>query len=396
MAGSNPVAGADPLHEAGPQLDLSKPAGARSFDLVADAIADGLLGVEAADKVIRTLSPVVESVDPDLLATATATLITESGDLNADEVGAMARGVRDTLDRAGVADREAFLRSKRSLKRGTVTDGLRHVSLVLDPESDVLLLGAIDTLMSPRLGGPRFRDQDDKAAANQLLEDPRSNEQIALDLLVDLVTAGVNANPARMPGATGPAVRVTMTADELVSKVTKHTGAATSPTEDTIHRSGEANGVAIIDGHPELVSASTARRYLCNQGALPIVLSGESVPLDLGRTKRLFSSAQRVALAIRDRGCRWPECDRPPSWTESHHINEYQHGGRTDLKDGVALCRRHHLLLHNNGWQILRREHPREHSREHNDPVYWLKPPKALDPTQTLIPAPAKGAPLRP
>jgi hypothetical protein len=316
----------------------------------------------------------------------------------------MARGVRDTLDRAGVADREAFLRSKRSLKRGSVTDGLRHVSLVLDPESDVLLMGAIDTLMSPRLGGPRFRSKDDNAAANQLLDDPRTNEQIALDLLVDLVTAGVNANPARMPGAAGPAVRITMTADELVRKVSEHAGADTGQTEDTMHGSGEVTGVAMIDGHPELISASTARRYLCNQGALPVVLGGDSVPLDLGRTKRLFSSAQRIALAIRDRGCRWPECDRPPSWTESHHINEYQHGGRTDLKDGIALCRRHHLLLHNNGWQILRRERPQEHSREpsrepnheHNDPVYWLRPPATLDPTQTLIPAPAKGAPLRP
>lgn len=78
--------------------------------------------------------------------------------------------------------------------------------------------------------------------------------------------------------------------------------------------------------------------------------------LDLGREQRLYSGTQRVALAVRDGGCLWPGCDRPPSWTEAHHIRHWARDGRTDLADGVLLCRHHHLRLHNEGWQITRRD----------------------------------------
>jgi hypothetical protein len=48
-------------------------------------------------------------------------------------------------------------------------------------------------------------------------------------------------------------------------------------------------------------------------------------------------------------------CDRPPSWTEAHHIDHWEeHHGRTDIDDGVLLCRFCHLLVHNRGWRITR------------------------------------------
>ena len=79
--------------------------------------------------------------------------------------------------------------------------------------------------------------------------------------------------------------------------------------------------------------------------------------LRLGRSQRLFSAQQRIALAARDGGCRFPGCDRPPSFTEAHHITPWSRGGRTDVNDGILLCRHHHLLVHNNGWEIRRRGH---------------------------------------
>jgi hypothetical protein len=69
--------------------------------------------------------------------------------------------------------------------------------------------------------------------------------------------------------------------------------------------------------------------------------------LDLGREQRLFSKAQRVAMVLRDQGCRAEGCDRPPSWTEAHHLTKpWAEGGRTDLKDGILLCGHHHRLAH--------------------------------------------------
>ncbi|TFC16336.1 hypothetical protein E3O19_07200 [Cryobacterium algoritolerans] len=85
-------------------------------------------------------------------------------------------------------------------------------------------------------------------------------------------------------------------------------------------------------------------------------------------------------MGARDGGCLWPDCDRPPSWTEAHHLKKWllEHG-LTDLADGICLCHPHHLPLHNTHWEILR-----------NANTYRLKPPTTLDPEQTLIPLPSK------
>jgi len=102
---------------------------------------------------------------------------------------------------------------------------------------------------------------------------------------------------------------------------------------------------ALVDGTE--VSPGQARRLACGAGIIPAVLDGGSTVLDLGREQRLFSRAQRIALALRDRGCRAEGCDRPPSWTEAHHLTKpWAEGGRTDLADGILLCGHHHRLAH--------------------------------------------------
>jgi hypothetical protein len=103
--------------------------------------------------------------------------------------------------------------------------------------------------------------------------------------------------------------------------------------------------------------------------------------VNVGRDQRLFTSLQRIGLAVRDGGCRFPECDRPPPWTEAHHIDEWhRHGGRTDIADGVLLCRHHHMLVHNNGWRV---------TRIAND--YFVVPPPGADGPSMPIPAPSKS-----
>ncbi|MCU1575483.1 MAG: endonuclease, partial [Leifsonia sp.] len=315
-----------------------------------------------------------DTIAPDVLRQATSTLATEGATCNVDELAAMARGVRDTLDRVGVADRERHLRAQRSLRKSAVVDGLRRVTLVLDPESDAILTGAIEAAMSPRLGGPRFVDPADQDRAAGLVEDPRTNEQMALDVLVDLVRIGVDRDDGAILGSSKPALRVTISLDDLTRAVDAF--GQQHPGTDT--------GVAWLEGSSEPFSAATARRILCDRGVLPIVLGGASEPLDLGRTRRLFTGAQRVALANRDGGCRWPECDRPPSWCEAHHINPYSTGGTTNLTNGVLLCRRHHLLLHNHGWRI-------EHAP--NPDQLQLIPPASVDPTHKPRPMPTKLPP---
>ena len=102
------------------------------------------------------------------------------------------------------------------------------------------------------------------------------------------------------------------------------------------------------------VTASEARRLACGAGILPAVLDGQSQPLDLGRTRRLFSSAQRKALAVRDRHCRADGCDVPAAWCEAHHMQPWSTGGRTDLADGLLLCSFHHHRAHDTRYGMTR------------------------------------------
>lgn len=93
----------------------------------------------------------------------------------------------------------------------------------------------------------------------------------------------------------------------------------------------------------------------CDAGRVQVTVDDSGRPLDVGREQRLFTSRQRVALALRDSGCRWRGCDRPASYCEAHHIDEWAaHGGRTDVDRGILLCRYHHMTLHNGGWRITR------------------------------------------
>jgi hypothetical protein len=102
---------------------------------------------------------------------------------------------------------------------------------------------------------------------------------------------------------------------------------------------------ALPDG--TTISAGQARRLACGAGLIPAVLGGTSAVLDLGREARLFSKAQRIAMGLRDHGCRAETCDRPPPWCEAHHHQTpWSQGGKTNLADGILLCGYHHRLAH--------------------------------------------------
>jgi len=104
-----------------------------------------------------------------------------------------------------------------------------------------------------------------------------------------------------------------------------------------------------------VVPAAVAERRLCEAGAVVVTVDSCGNPLDVGREERLFTSKQRIGLAVRDGGCRWPGCDRPASYCEAHHIDEWHRDrGRTDIDRGVLLCRFHHGELHHGGWRITR------------------------------------------
>jgi hypothetical protein len=134
-------------------------------------------------------------------------------------------------------------------------------------------------------------------------------------------------------------------------------------------------GPGYIEGSTSAVSRETIDRLICDSGTIEVTFDQHGQPLNLGREERLFNQAQRAALAARDGGCRWGDCDRPPSATEAHHLEEWvRDTGGTDIRLGILLCNPHHRLLHNQGWRIFE-----------NQGRYWLRPPATVDPGQAPI-----------
>jgi hypothetical protein len=95
----------------------------------------------------------------------------------------------------------------------------------------------------------------------------------------------------------------------------------------------------------EHISADLARRIACEAGIIPAVLGGKSEVLDLGRSKRFHSRAQRIKATIEQGGCIEEGCDTPPAFTHMHHPTPWSRGGRTD-SDGWMLCPSAHRRAH--------------------------------------------------
>ena len=100
------------------------------------------------------------------------------------------------------------------------------------------------------------------------------------------------------------------------------------------------------------IGPQTARRLACDAKIIPLLLGGPSEPLDIGRLARSCPPALRRALVFRDGGCRYPGCDRPPEWTDAHHIMHWIDSGPTSLTNCVLLCRHHHVLVHEHGQTV--------------------------------------------
>ncbi len=260
-------------------------------------------------------------------------LIAEASERTVEELGAAARLIRDRLDPEGAERRFLERYARRSFRTWRDSDGIRHASMVCDDEGGAFLDTLLNAALRPRRGGPRFVDPADKTRAQQLAHDPRSLDQLAYDLILDLLRAGVLADVRTVFGARQAGVRIITISDG----------------------DGSLAPIAHTEDGLQPVPEAAVQQRICDTGTLPSTIDPAGNPLNVGREKRLFTPAQRVALATRDGGCRWRGCDRPASYCESHHIDEWTADhGRTDIDRGILLCRFHHMELHHNGWRITR------------------------------------------
>ena len=408
-----------------PQSEASS---ASPFAGLSRALSAGAIDAGGAVAVLRILEPVVSDVPPAVLAAAVDGLAASAGVLDADDLAHRARSLRDTLDRAGVADREARLWERRSLRFGRPVDGMLPVHGLLPPESAALVKGVLDQAMSPKLGGPRFVDADRREAAERVEADPRTLEQFRHDVLIEAISPSTSVE-GRVLSGSQPAVTVLVSLSDLagVSRPplgdVVETGEASragrrdrggsdgsnssnssdssdssggsesgdgggSPSDSPSDSRSDGSGIAWLAGSDEPVSAETARRILCDAGFTAVLVDGAGDPLRVGDSRRLFTRRQRRALDVRDGGCLFPGCDRPPTWAEAHHIRPWSRGGPTYIDNGVLLCRHHHRLVHHHGWDIEPVESTGEPTPSSHR--FAIRPPAAVDPQRRLIPMPSK------
>ena len=117
---------------------------------------------------------------------------------------------------------------------------------------------------------------------------------------------------------------------------------------ETLRERGEPGASELEDG--TRVTAETARRLTCDAAVVDVAVGPDGSVLDIGRRKRNVSPALRRALEVRDRGCRFPGCGL--RFTAAHHIEHWADGGETSLRNTLLLCRRHHRLVHEDGYRV--------------------------------------------
>ncbi|MDE0545408.1 HNH endonuclease signature motif containing protein [Microbacterium sp. C7(2022)] len=384
-----------------------------------DALLAHTITTSQHDAIIRGLHAPVEP-DPSLspedaeIARATAReawslaveqLVAEAGERDVEELACQARTIRDLLDAAGAAERFDERFQRRSYRSWIDRDGVRRGTIIFDDFMGAWIDTILNSVLRPRRGGPTFVDSELKARAEELKADPRTNDQLAYDLLMDLLRAGALADAEEVFGTRQAGVRVVVTDEALDAGIEHGQG---DPDDELVEPAADAAEPVETEGDPDFGAAEgdtgaidadaasdaeadaaadavagegnashppRAERHgvghfedggaslpswliaqqACDVGTVKVTTDTAGNPLDLGREVRLFSAKQKIALAVRDGGCRWRDCDRPASYCEAHHIDPWvAENGRTDIDRGILLCRFHHMELHHGGWRITR------------------------------------------
>ena len=315
--------------------------------VVAEALTAGSVGVDQARAIIEALADLPAEVGREVVDKAAAALVGYADQFPPPQLARLGAQIlwHVAPAEADQADRVALARSEQRAARD------RYLSLTPDGPSTVRVHGrlgveaaaivraALDPLCSPA----------SRPQPHAVGPDDRTAGQRRADALVEVCRLVLAGGDLPDNGGDRPQVVVTVPFDPL----------------------RQAFGTGVVDTGDRL-SADTARRLACDARILPAVLDGAGQPLDLGRERRLFTGPLRRALVLRDRGCAFPNCDRPPRWCDGHHIIHWADGGPTSLANAVLLCGHHHRLIHNPhaGWNV----HIAADAHPTFTPPAWLDP----------------------
>jgi len=285
----------------------------------ADPSRPAVLAPEGAKVIVSTLEKAPSTVLEENLTVAEDQMVEAARIVNPRELARFGLKVLATLDTDGPepAEDEAHAKESVRLRR---TDGGVKFSGFLAGASGELLETQLHKLSKPHktIDGER---------------DPRSRDQRQADALKVVLDAAAG-NPD-FPGV--PHLTVTIDFEDL--KAAALDGGAMS--------TRGAVGELVFGGN---LSASAVRLLACDAAVLPIVLGGDSQPLDVGSEQRFVNRYLRRALNKRDKGC--VVCKAPPWMCHAHHIIHWANGGPTSLQNLALLCAAHHRAVHSGQWAL--------------------------------------------
>ncbi len=283
------------------------------------ACAAGDVGDDNARLLARVLTDIPAEADREAAERVLLPLARVAGPAEVSRAAAELRE-RLGLDEDAEAARERR-HGERHLTADRTFDGYLTGRYLLDPEAGAALLVALGAHAGK--AGP---------------EDERSLAQRRADALAEICAAHLAADPLADEQGERPRVVLVTDYDALRRQVAE--------------RFATLDGGMGVGGRWD-VSPATARRMLCDAEVLPAALGGDGAVLDLGRTAKVWSTAQRRAVRLRDGDtCAFDGC--PHRWSRLHHADWWSRGGPTDLSNAVPLCRFHHWLVHDGGWSTRR------------------------------------------
>jgi hypothetical protein len=303
------------IHTARRTVDLAKTLDQRpALDV---ALSTAAVNTEQAHIVAKTVQDLASEATPDMVDLAEKALITEFADWEPTILRKAAQRILTHVapEAADEADRRATERDEKRAQQTrafTLTnngDGRFRVTGWLDPEAAAIVNAALDPLCKPDLES--------------------TPAQRRADALVEVCRLALRTEQLPANGGDRPQVVVTVPYDVVRKEL----------------------GVGQLDTG-ERLTAQQVRRLACDAHIIPIVLGGQGQILDVGQQRRLFTGPLRRALVVRDGGCAFPGCDRPPQWCDGHHIRHWTNGGDTALNNGVLLCGHHHRVIHRGEWEV--------------------------------------------
>ena len=289
-----------------------------NHDTVRDAMAAGHVIAEQAGVICSAVDALPDQ--PDLRERCEKHLVQLAEHHDAKDLKILGRRVLEVVDPDAADAHEAALLEKEE------KDAAKATSFSMWEPGDGTVKGKF-TL--PALEGGMLRKALSAIAApkhQRANGDTYDHERPTHDRLGQAFAEYVSRYPVdKLPhtGGINATVVVTMTLETLL-------GGLASATTDTGSR----------------LSAGAVRRLACEAGLVPMVLDGASRPLDVGRTRRFHTEAQRLALAVSQKHCQHPTCTVPAWLCHVHHTTPWTRGGKTNTTDARLLCPRHHALTH--------------------------------------------------